>query len=39
MLPQSKNTHDFLKSLLDNNDEDFPKDAVNELLELLECNE
>lgn len=39
MLPQSKNTHDFLKSLLDNNGEDFPKDAVNELLELLECNE
>ena len=39
MLPQSKNTHDFLKSLLDNNDEDFPKDAVNELLKLLECNE
>ena len=39
MLPQSKNTNAFLKSLLDNSDEDFPKDAVNELLELLECNE
>ena len=39
MLPQSKNTNAFLKSLLDNSDEEFPKDAVNELLELLECNE
>lgn len=39
MLPQSRNTHEFLKSLLDSKEEDFPKDIVNELLEILECNE
>jgi Fe-S-cluster-containing hydrogenase component 2 len=36
MLPQSQNTIDFLKSLLATpQHEDFPKDAVEKLLELL----
>ena len=39
MLPQSKNTHDFLVSLKDIDDPDFPMEAVNELLESIIPNE
>ncbi|HUM83427.1 MAG TPA: hypothetical protein PLN48_06575 [Lachnospiraceae bacterium] len=40
MLPQSGNTHAFLKKLLENPpSEDFPKEAVRKLLEMLPENE
>jgi Fe-S-cluster-containing hydrogenase component 2 len=40
MLPQSRNAHDFLKFLLDREpDEEFPKEAVQELLKLLPVND
>ncbi|MBT9775351.1 4Fe-4S dicluster domain-containing protein [Clostridium sp. MCC353] len=40
MLPQSRNTRDFLKSLAENPPaEDFPVDAVEKLLRLIPCNE
>lgn len=40
MLPQSGNTHVFLKKLLNEHREDgFPRDAVETLLGKLECNE
>ena len=40
MLPQSRNTHEFLKSLLEQDmGEGFPEDAVKELLELLPVND
>ena len=40
MLPQSGNTHAFLKKLLENApSEDFPKEAVRKLLEMLPENE
>ena len=40
MLPQSRNTRDFLKSLAKNPPaEDFPVDAVEKLLRLIPCNE
>lgn len=40
MLPQSGNTHKFLQTLLENPpSEDFPKDAVIRLLELLPDND
>ncbi|MFA6688894.1 MAG: 4Fe-4S binding protein [Sphaerochaetaceae bacterium] len=40
MLPQSANAHDFLRGLLDREtDDDFPRDAVERLLALLEEND
>ncbi|WP_343208734.1 4Fe-4S ferredoxin [Anaerolentibacter hominis] len=41
MLPQSRNTHDFLEKLLKEAQgrRDFPMDAVKRLIELLPCNE
>lgn len=40
MLPQSRNTHDFLNEMLENPPaEDFPVEAVKRLLELIPCNE
>ncbi|MEG1972196.1 MAG: ferritin family protein, partial [Oscillospiraceae bacterium] len=40
MLPQSKNAHEFLQSLLDNNkDSDFPRETVKKLLSMLPNNE
>ena len=39
MLPQSRNSHVFLKSLLKTDtDPDFPREAVEELFELLPIN-
>ncbi len=35
MLPQSKNTHDFLQSLIDNEWPDFPRETVVKLIEML----
>ena len=39
MLPQSRNTHEFLQSLKDVKDEDFPMEAVNRLLNMLDVND
>ena len=40
MLPQSRNTHEFLKSLAKNPPaEDFPVEAAEKLLSLIPCNE
>ena len=39
MLPQSKNAHDFLRSLLEIGDPGLPRDAVEHLLQNIECNE
>ena len=40
MLPQSKNTREFLESLLQTKQaKDFPRDAVSQLLEKIKCNE
>lgn len=39
MLPQSRNTHEFLQSLKAVKDADFPTDAVNQLLEMLDLND
>ena len=40
MLPQSGNARTFLKNLIDNPPSaDFPKDAAEQLLRLLPCNE
>lgn len=39
MLPQSRNTHEFLQSLKAVNDESFPLDAVNQLLNMLDLND
>jgi rubrerythrin len=39
MLPQSQNTKNFLQSLLDQNPEGFPREAVEKLLKALYKNE
>lgn len=39
MLPQSHNTHEFLQSLKNIKDEDFPIETVNQLLEMLDLND
>ena len=39
MLPQSQNTKNFLQSLLDQNPEGFPREAVEKLLNALNKNE
>lgn len=39
MLPQSRNTHEFLQSLKVVNDESFPIEAVNQLLNMLDLND
>ena len=40
MLPQSKNTHDFLESMIEKQPtSDFPKDVALKLLKKLPCNE
>ena len=39
MLPQSRNTREFLEKLLKLNDSNLPRDEINELLELLDCND
>ncbi len=39
MLPQSKNTKEFLENLLKINDSNIPKDEIKKLLELLKFNE
>lgn len=39
MLPQSKNTKEFLENLLKTNDSNLPKDEIKELLEILKFNE
>ena len=42
MLPQSRNTHELLMSMVSDDDklpEDFPKEAARRLLDLLEVNE
>ena len=42
MLPQSRNTHELLMSMVSDDDklpEDFPKESVRRLLDLLEVNE
>ena len=40
MLPQSKNTHDFLESMIEKPPtSDFPKDVALKLLKKLPCNE
>lgn len=39
MLPQSKNSHDFLRSLLTLTDPDLPRAAVEQLLNTIEQNE
>lgn len=39
MLPQSRNTHEFLESLKAVNDESFPIEVVNQLLTILDLND
>lgn len=39
MLPQSKNSHVFLESLLEDSSTDFPVETVKELLNLIEVND
>lgn len=39
MLPQSLNTHHLLRSMLENPPEDFPIEAVKQLLQQLSINE
>ena len=39
MLPQSRNTHELLKTWVENPPEGFPVEAAKKLLELIPCNE
>lgn len=39
MLPQSRNTHELLKSWVENPPKGFPVEAAKKLLELIPCNE
>lgn len=39
MIPQSKNARDLLKTMLNEKAEDFPREAAEKLLELIQCNE
>ncbi|MEG0799320.1 MAG: 4Fe-4S binding protein [Bacilli bacterium] len=39
MLPQSKNTNEFLSDLLKDNDENLPRNTIKELLDIIQVND